>query len=276
MIETIIKHALSTIPASAESICMDDVYHYFCDAKEWIRAAAFKRTESECLLELKATVAPSILSIYDLQSLQYKIWHALAFAHFEASSITLYREASVMRFITSSGSKSCFTGRMIIGGDHYYQLLGRRLPKLPAAPFAIDFSDLDEHLLSLSEAQASSKIEREEDHQRRLAVAIKTVQVVNQYTSAGKQEVLNSTQLKDALMFNLQQLYRHCFYFEMRGYVGVKEWRERLRATSGFMQNPESVDAAVVWSLSVSEAPEYLRLITSSPEQLPGQTEIEK
>lgn len=255
---------------------MDDVYHYFCDAQEWIKAAAFERTDPECLLELKATVAPSILSIYDLQSLQYKIWHDLAFPHFEASSITLYKEASVMRFITASGNKSCFTGRMIIGGDYYYHLLGRRLAKLPAAPFAIDFSDLDQYLLSLSEAQSSSRTEREEEHQRRLAAAIKTVQVINEYTSAGKQEVVNSTQLRDALMFNLQQLYRHCFHFEMRGCVGVKEWRERLRSIPGFIQVPEAVDASIVWTLAVSQAPEFLKLITSSPEQLPGQTEIEK
>ena len=270
MIENIIKHLLSTIPATEECICMDDVYHYFCDAKVWSKAAAFKRTQPSCLLELKGIAAPSIKSIHDLRSLQYKAWNELAYPYFEASSVTLYKEASVMRFITATGNESCFTGRMVIGGEHYFHLVEQQLAHLPAAPFNIDFSNFDEYVSPVNEAQASYKIEREAEHRDRLAAAIKTVEVIKQYTSTSKQQDLKSSQLKDALMFNLQQLYRQCFHFELRRCAGVKEWRERLRAIPGFIQNPESVDASLVWSLSVSEAPEFLKLITSCPDHLTG------
>lgn len=41
IIETIIKHVVSTIPATEECFCMDDVYYYFCDGQVLSKADAF-------------------------------------------------------------------------------------------------------------------------------------------------------------------------------------------------------------------------------------------
>lgn len=94
MIESIVKHILSTTPASDESICMDDVLHYFCDSPAWSKSAAFKRTDPTCLLELKGLAAPIVSTVHELKRFQYRIWHDISYGFFEASAITLYKEAS--------------------------------------------------------------------------------------------------------------------------------------------------------------------------------------
>ncbi|MBS1989566.1 MAG: hypothetical protein JSS83_03555 [Cyanobacteria bacterium SZAS LIN-3] len=246
---------------------MDDVYHYFCSTNVWAKAAAFKRDQADCLLELKGIAPSNIASIHDLLTLQFATWHEIAYAHFEASSVTLYKEASVLRFITAPDNKSCFTGRIVIGGEHYFRVVGKRLGRLPAAPFPVDFTDVEESLLSASEAYARNELARKAEHPRRIANAIQTAERITDYTSAGRQGDLKSRLLRDALMFNLHQLYRECIHLEGRRYTGVREWRERLRAVPGFTQMSDSVEMEAVWSLCVTEVPELLKLIKSAPDE---------
>jgi uncharacterized protein with HEPN domain len=282
MIEDVIKHLMATVPAVCEDGWLDDAGHYFCHAEGLSKAAAFKREQPDCLLELKGIVSPSVSTLIDLRTLQQRVWQNLAFSTFEASSVTFYREASVLRFITAHNKSSCLTGRMVIGGNHYYELVRRseqsqadnrkqsKLNRLPSAPFQVDFADLDEYVLSVQEAQARNELATAADHQVRLSAALRTVEQITQYISTSKEEDLKSALIREALMFNLQQLFRQCHYFELRRYAGAKEWSNRLRAIPGFVQAPESVDAALVWSFCVNEVPAFAKLIASGPSERPA------
>ena len=263
MIEQTIRRVMSTIPAKCDEGWWYDAEHFFCEHKSWKKAAAFIRTDPSCLLELKGIACEDIESLRDLRTIQQSIWQELAWSHYQASSVTFYRQASVLRFITVvRDESSCLTGRMIIGGNHYYELVRRwngPIEEFPESKFDIDFVDVDESILSLQQAEIAEAASNRKDDDAAIAEIAEILSRIENYTLTNKEKFLESDLLRDAVMFNLSQLLGPTGNLSRR-FPQFREWRERLpKALSP--RSSRFGEARVIWGTITQDLRELARLV---------------
>lgn len=115
-INTIIKSIEDAYPpVDPGNKFFKEVDHFFCGNESFKRASSELVDEPLCMLELKAQVRETFTSFKDIASLMYEIWRELAYDHFEASSCTHYRQASVLKFVTVPSFQDYYiSGHMIV------------------------------------------------------------------------------------------------------------------------------------------------------------------
>lgn len=271
MIEQTIDFIISTCKPQCSEGWLDDANHFFGENKAWTNSNAVVTKDARCLLELKAIVSPSVNSLRDLRIIQREIWQNLAWSSFEASAINDYHEASVLRFITVvKGNSSCTTGRMIIAGDHYHELVRRaenhRRSELPRLPFTLDLSDLETQLL-IREQVVTLRRANDWNEDKLLIPDIRTlIQRIENCIAAGKQSFFDSTVSQDALRFNLDALTRITGKFSM-GRSDVFQWRKQLLEVCDPATRPWQRDAIKLWTMAEEHVPRLLPLIDMNHEQ---------
>jgi hypothetical protein len=127
MIESIIQRVMdSTRPSSGSDLLgfeMDSVA-YFGGNKAFLNAKVSRTGDPSCLLEMHGEIRKHIKSLQQIRSVLNKIWFDLEYRHFQATSCVWYKEATVLRFVTVISDNAFYvTGKMIVGGGHYSQLV---------------------------------------------------------------------------------------------------------------------------------------------------------
>ena len=269
MIEKIIEHIASFVPAVCDEGWFYDAHHDFCQRKEWSKARAFIRTNPSCLLELKSLVSEDVPSLGDLRKIQQSIWHNMSGSRFEASSIAAYQEASVLRFVTvGKGDLYHLPGRMIVGGTHYHELVRRYENKarsrIPSAPFSIDLSDLDEPLPSNEESELTRTMKDWDDDEIRIREIMTIIRRIEKQTRTNKKDFMASRLVQDATRFNLFGLLREvhglsiCF-----SRAELSNWYKELRQVMAPTSKPWDAPAHTIWILATKHVPALKAILKS-------------
>jgi hypothetical protein len=97
--------------------------------------------DSRALLAIDTTVSATTEKLQDVSRALRDVWAELAYKSLQASAITWYREATILRFATYAEQFGMFvTGRIVASGGPYAQLVDR---------FERDFGKLSGPLPSL-------------------------------------------------------------------------------------------------------------------------------
>lgn len=264
MIEQTIDYILSKSTSGCADGWLADAEHYFCEHVAWTAASANRTNDPRCLLELKAIASSSVESLQNLRAIEEGIWKELAWSHYQASGHTAYREASVLRFVTVvRDDSSCTTGRMIIGGDHYSELVRRAENKsrraLPQLPFEIDLSELDSKILSPDQLLA---VRRSNDWNEDELLIPQIIGIIKRIEECIFDEAtfLASEVNQDALRFNLDALSRATGSLSF-GRTDVAEWRSALLKVVHPSTKPWTQEPKVIFALAEEQVPKLLPLI---------------
>ena len=252
MIEHTIERIAATLPAACPDGWLYDAKHYFCEHKAWTKATVFRREEHCCMLELKALVSEEVESLHELRRVLLEIWQNLAWQYFEASAFVSYKEAAVLRFITvNRNEKSYLAGRMIVGGNHYYELTRRWAGKfqhsevIQDAPFEVNFADMDNGVLLLKESELLSKTADWAEDEVLIAELKKVIRKLDSYTASGNEGDVKS---RDAALFNVSALVRITGRLK-NSLHELSDWRQSARAVLN-LDKPWLVDDEAVWNIS--------------------------
>ena len=123
MIERTIKLVVEGVPPSSGNDLVGfsiDVDHFF-SADELFDDVQVKQTDQPSeLLRVRVKLVSRAIRMHEISASLCAIWSRLGYPHFEASSVTRYREAVVMRFVTvMSGERLAVTGTAIVSGPTY-------------------------------------------------------------------------------------------------------------------------------------------------------------
>lgn len=239
-----------------------DANHYFGEHKAWLTFTAEFTGNPRCLLELKAFVAPTVQSFDQLRRIMHEISTELCW-NFQATAFEIYREASILRFATI-GSSHAMTGRMIVSGDHYYELARRnenRLHRrLPSFPFDLDFSDLELQLRSPDE-QSVYEVENNWNELKLLIPEIVAlIEKIERCVSAGKENFLESETSQDALRFNLDVLSRVTAQVSFLR-TDIAEWRRDMLQVAHPATRPWNRDSETIWKTAERHVSKLLPII---------------
>lgn len=240
-----------------------DAKHYFGENQAWLASSAEVTNDPRCLLALKAVVAPTVESIVQLERILREIWIELCCPDFEATAFETYREASILHFATA-GASSAITGRMIVSGSHYFELVRRKenraRRRLPVIPFDVDFSDLEQRLLNDHERLALEEECNWSEDKTLIPEILALVKRTEHVISVGKKQFLGSEISQDALRFNLDALCRTIVKISF-GRTDVEEWRRNLLKIVHPSTRPWNRDAEAIWEMAEQEVPKLLPLI---------------
>lgn len=264
MIEQTVDYILSKNNPECADGWLADAEHYFCDHVAWSAASAERTNDPRCLLELKAIVSTSVESLQKLRAIADEIWKELAWSHYQASGHTAYREASVLRFITVvRDDSSCTTGRMIIGGDHYGELVRRAENKsrraLPQIPFEIDLSELDAKILNPDQLAAFRHSNDWNEDKLLIPQIIGIIRRIEE-CMVDEPTFFASEVNQDALRFNLDALSRATGALSF-GRTDVAEWRSALLKVVHPSTKPWTQEPKLIFALAEEQVPKLLPLI---------------
>lgn len=137
MIEEVISSVIENMRSSSNDVSEGfflDVDHFLeeCQALQSVQVES--SSDPRSLVVATAEVDPSVDSIQDLTFALKEVWAAIAYLHFEATSIQWFKEATVLRFVTVISDDNYYvTGTIRVAGPHY-PLLAQR--------FERDFGDM--------------------------------------------------------------------------------------------------------------------------------------
>lgn len=137
IIEQIIAQVTAALSSSANDN-LDGFLHdadYYFGSHPAFAAAKIERTpDPASLLRIKLTLTDDVATVQAVANALREVWLSILYNHFEASSITWYREATCLRFVT------------VVGNDLFHvtgtaYALGAGYPNLVAA-FERDFGNI--------------------------------------------------------------------------------------------------------------------------------------
>jgi hypothetical protein len=144
MIEEVISSVIENMRSSSNDVSEGffvDVDH-FLEQCQALQSVQFEpSSDPRSLVVAIAEVDSSVESIQDLTYALKEVWGAIAYLHFEATSIQWFKEATVLRFVTVISDENYYvTGTIRVAGPHYPLLVQR---------FERDFGDMHGPLPSL-------------------------------------------------------------------------------------------------------------------------------
>lgn len=251
MFEELIDSIISKCNPKNELGWLLDAEHFFCENKSWLASSADFADEPRYLLELKALLAPSVGSFKQLRNIMREVWGELCWSNFEASAINEYREASVLKFITvARGGSSSMTGRMLISGAHYFELVRRNENhlhrRLPTIPFEVDFSNLDPIQQSFSQLSEERAEKDWDDDKLLIPEILSLLKRVEHCVLHGKGQFLASEISQDALRYNLEALARTTSRVSFHR-TDIAEWRHSLLKIAHPANKPWNQDPEFIW-----------------------------
>jgi len=148
-------------------------------------------------------------------------------------------------------------------GSQRYADREQALPALPPAPFQIDFADLDHTLIGSEEARKDWRTRNIAEQEKRIERICRTAEQINFYISSRKESDLSAPLVREAILFNLESVWRQSHYFKVSLYKGVKDWCNQVRKRPGFENNFDAMPDALIWDLCINEVPQLLKLINT-------------
>ena len=83
-----------------------------------------RTTQPECMLEITARAPERMTMLQHISHALREAWQSLAYSDFQATSILWYRQAMIMKFVTSNIEGTlCVTGRVIITAPRYSEMV---------------------------------------------------------------------------------------------------------------------------------------------------------
>ncbi len=129
MIERVIADIASRLPPSSGDNLTGFVIDadHFLDACESLESVNVDRsTNPSSLLEIRAEAAASVNAVQEISHALLDAWQSIAYTDFQASAVLLYKEATVLRFVTViSGDAFYVSGTVRVAGPHYPALVQR-------------------------------------------------------------------------------------------------------------------------------------------------------
>jgi len=126
MIESIIDEVLKTGRVSSG----DDLTGFVIDTdyalsdQEIFTTIDVQRTDDpRSLVNAKIEVRDGVPAIQEISKAFAAAWQRIAYTEFQACSIVWYREATILRFITTSSRGLCVTGTFVARSNDYGRLV---------------------------------------------------------------------------------------------------------------------------------------------------------
>ena len=81
-------------------------------------------TDPSCLLKAQASVAADIGTIFQIKDALWRVWRAVAYSDFQATSLEGDPQCLSFRFVTAvPKARLCVTGLVHVAGAHYERLV---------------------------------------------------------------------------------------------------------------------------------------------------------
>ncbi|MBX9668542.1 MAG: hypothetical protein K2X93_13035 [Candidatus Obscuribacterales bacterium] len=152
---------------------------------------------------------------------------------------------------------------MIIGGDHYSELVRRAENKsrraLPQIPFKIDLSELDAKILNPEQSAAVRYSNDWNEDKLLIPQIINIVKRIEECIDDEKSFLVSEVN-QDALRFNLDALSRATGSLSF-GRTDVAEWRSALLKVVHPSAKPWTQEPKVIFALAEEQVPKLLPLI---------------
>jgi hypothetical protein len=229
LIEQIIDEVLRTHKADRAVGWLYDANHYFDEDPAWEIAKSVLNDDPRCVLEMKAILQQNCPTLSDVQLAMQRIWSKMSWYYWNSTSFTFYNQAAVLRFATMShGKSSCLTGRMIVAGNRYLEVLHEnRHPQKAAfkdAPFDIDFSDVQPEYVYEEDLDMAA-LDRQLDSEtlEKLELGLKTLSRIVDCGSINSQAMVDSSAMNILLLMQLCNRLRHRD-------AAIVQWRRDLAA----------------------------------------------
>ena len=89
-------------PSSGDNLTgfLMDADHFFSEHWAFATVDVRRREDVTSLLNVTLSISERVQSLQDLSHALGDVWRSIAYQHFEASSVTWFREATVFRFVT--------------------------------------------------------------------------------------------------------------------------------------------------------------------------------
>ena len=233
---------------------LNDAGFYFCGSEYFSKAAARINDDPLCQIEMHAALARDVENIHAVQSILLKIWQDFNTFQFSATAFCLYKQAAVLRFVSHSTSDS-LSGRMVIGGEHYEELIwmndaeSKRI--YPSLPFPCDFTTM-----ALPDAIVRrphywpETLEKAEAY---VAEARLLLAKIAALVSIGYEQFVLSEANIDAMRFNLNALHFATRSLRFKDFR-LREWSRPLTRVGYQYRDPALISPAMLWELGRDHA----------------------
>jgi hypothetical protein len=113
-------------PSSGDNLTgfLMDADHFFSEHGAFATVDVRRSEDVTSQLNVTLSISERVQSLQDLAYALGDVWRSIAYQHFEASSVTWFREATVFRFVTViSGELFFVSGTARASGPHYPRLV---------------------------------------------------------------------------------------------------------------------------------------------------------